>query len=240
MKKLSLVFTIGIIALLLIAALPLYAGTTSWSGRLENPDPSWDRVDDVDCGPAYGYIEWYDTQVFSVDTIGTYTIEMIAMTGDISPDGLFALYDTTFNPANPTGNCIATDDDSAGGLSPKLMVSLQAGRTYVLVTTQCCDGLDAGEEMNYTNQITGPGNIALTAALAAAPGNCPFPLPAGLTQGVITETTSAFWAADSTATTNVVLPVGSHWWILGTSGGYVNLWISCQGTPVWVPADTVS
>lgn len=31
------------------------------------------------------------------------------------------------------------------------------------MTTQCCDGIDPGEEMNYTNQIAGPGNLVTQA-----------------------------------------------------------------------------
>jgi len=235
MKKSTLVLnTIITLTMMIIAAAPVFAGTTSWSGTLQNPDPSVAHVGNG-CFGVSSYVEWYDTQVFSVDTTGTYTITMTAMTGSATPDGFYALYATAFNPANVIGNCVATDDDGGGGLVPKMTVSLQAGQTYVLVTTQCCDGTDAGQEIGYTNEIAGPGNIFLPGAATA----CAYPLPSGLTQGVITQTTSAFWAANSSATTNVVLPVGSHWWILGTSGDYVNLWITCQGTPVWVPASTV-
>lgn len=235
MKKSLFVFTLLLIATF-AATTPLYAGTVSWSGRLENPDSIWFRVDDG-CGPATTNDEWYDTQVFSVDTAGNYTIDMIAMSGSISPDGYYALYDTSFDPSNPTANCIGTDDDSGGGLVPSLTAALQAGRTYILVTTQCCDGVSAGEEMNYTNEITGPGNITFG---VFAVGGCTYPLPQGLSQGLINATVTALWEADATKTTNVVIPGGSSWFIMATEGDYVQLWIACQGSPVWVPASAVS
>ena len=102
---------------------------------------------------------------FSVDTGGSYTITMTAATGP-SPDGFFALYETRFDPANPQTNCKTTNDDIGSGFSPSIVFTLQAGRTYVLVTTQCCDGTTAGEEIGYTNEITGPGNAALFSSLA--------------------------------------------------------------------------
>jgi hypothetical protein len=215
----------------LMIALPVLAGIVSWSGRLENPDPVWDRVED-DCSGPSGYVEWYDVQPFYVDVTGDYTIEMTTMTGDISPDGFYALYDTSFDAASPAANCLQTDDDSGVGLAPAMTASLEAGRVYVLVTTQCCDGTDPGEEMDYTNEISGPGTVTL--GIPDDSVSCTYPLPAGLAQGRLNRTVSALWAPDPSAETNVVLPGGSAWHVLQTEGDYAQLYIACEGEPVWV------
>lgn len=230
MKKSLVVGIALLITLVFIAALPVFAGTVSWSGSLQAPDPSWTRIGN-DCVGVEPDVEWYDLQLISVDVSGDYTFEMVAMDGPLSPDGYYVLYDGGFNPASPYANCIVTDDDSGSGLAPKMTVNLVAGRTYTLMTTQCCDGTGPEDEMTYTNQITGPGNISLL----AAPGACPFPLPSGSPTGRMNQTVSALWAADPAATTNVTLPAGSSWRIIGTSGDYVRLWIACQANPVWVP-----
>lgn len=54
---------------------------------------------------------------------------MTLMTGSISPDGFYALYEPSFNPASPQTNCV-TMDDSGPGLAPMMTVNLQAGRIY--------------------------------------------------------------------------------------------------------------
>lgn len=90
---------------------------------------------------------------------------MIASTGTLSPDGFYALYETSFSPTSPQTHCKATDDDSGPGIAPELTINLQAGFTYVLVTTQCCDGTLSGEEMNYNSDLRN-GNVALTSNLA--------------------------------------------------------------------------
>lgn len=166
MKKVALALRLLLAcAALLVVAAPVFAGTSSWSGRVESSDPTWFHPGNG-CGAAVVGAEWFDTQLFSVDASGSYTITMTASTGAISPDGFFALYDTRFDPASPQAACMTTDDDSGPGAAPALTVTLLAGHTYVLVTTQCCDGLAAGQEMNYTNTMTGPGNIALFSSLA--------------------------------------------------------------------------
>jgi len=151
-------------ALLGCAAVDAMAGTMSWSGRLENPDPTGYRA--LNCFTPAIVSEWFDAQGFSVDASGVYTIEMTALTGG-DTDGFYALYEKRFDANNPLQNCIATDDDSGVDHAPLLNVELQTGRTYILVTTQCCSGFGPGKEINYTNTITGPGNAVLAGSLAA-------------------------------------------------------------------------
>ncbi len=156
---------IAVFCVVLAVAGPALAGTTSWSGRLDNADPKWNRVGNG-CGvTAVPLIEWHDAQPFSVDVTGSYTIAMTALTGG-SADAFYALYDLRFDAANPTANCLATNDDGGPGLAPELIVNLVAGRTYVLVTSPCCSGTAPGSELDYTNAITGPGFASLFSSLA--------------------------------------------------------------------------
>lgn len=133
------------------------ADTVTWSGTLETGDPTWSRPS---CAGGGGNTEWWDAQPFTVSADGAYSFEMTSSAGT-GPDGYFLVYLQTFDPTAPTTGCIAEDDDSGTGLNPVLSATLTAGVTYWLLTTQCCDGVTAGQEMSYTNAITGPGAVTL-------------------------------------------------------------------------------
>jgi hypothetical protein len=97
MKKVfALISPLVVLLLLALLAMPAFAGSVSFSGSLQNPDPTWDRVD-VGCGGSTGIIEWYDVQQFYVSQNGTYTIEMTGLYGRLTRDGFFALYQNSFN-----------------------------------------------------------------------------------------------------------------------------------------------
>ncbi|UOQ56621.1 Ig-like domain-containing protein [Leucobacter allii] len=146
----------------ILAAAPAQAATVTWDGTLSDGDASWQRPSCTGVGPN---IEWFDTQDLSVDTDGVYTFQMLAQAplppSGTGADGYFLLYAAPFDPAAPLTNCIASDDDSGGGWLPRIVTELAAG-DYVLVTTQCCDGITPDQAMSYTNQVTGPGDIRLT------------------------------------------------------------------------------
>jgi len=69
-----------------------------------------------------------------------------------------------------------------------------------------------------------------------APGvPCTNPLPIGSVQGRVIVTLFAYYNPNPDSTTDVVIPGGTSWWIIGTDPGYYRIWIACEATPVWVP-----
>ena len=186
---------IGAVMIVLGSADLAAAGTQTFSGALAPGDTTWDRP--YCDGSLEGSIEFYDQQTFHVTVDGNYDITMPVMTGTISPDGYFLLYEESFDATSPATNCIAEDDDGgAGSLDPAILgIPLVANTNYVLVTTQCCDGTSADEGIAYTNDITGPGEIVLG----------PFQVATTTTTPTTTPTTAGT-TAPSTATTAVVAP----------------------------------
>ena len=73
----------------------------------------------------------------------------------------------------------------------------------------------------------------------AATGGCPSPLNSMAVQGRMLETVTAFASANAAATTDVVIPVGTAWWITAASNGYYRIWIACFASQVWVPASSM-
>ncbi len=73
-----------------------------------------------------------------------------------------------------------------------------------------------------------------------ATGGCATPLPDGSVQGRVAATVNALYEPRADATTNVVLPAGSSWWVIGAQGGFYKLWIACNAAPVWVSAGALS
>ena len=57
---------------------------------------------------------------------------------------------------------------------------------------------------------------------------------------MVVNTTNALWGPDAVDTTNIVLPAGSHWYVIGTQDGFSRLFITCQANPVWVAADNLA
>jgi len=47
------------------------------------------------------------------------------------------------------------------------------------------------------------------------------------------------FAPDPDALTTVFIPAGTSWWIMDARDGYYQLWITCEGTPLWVSTEFV-
>ncbi len=250
LRKVS--FTLLIFALLFIhigdfqTPTTVHAATTvSWSGTLASPDPTWDRVNTNCVGPS-SRIEWYDTQPFYVDATGLYTIDTTAMTGP-NPDNLFALYQNSFDPTQPSTNCVRADDDSGGMfLAPRIAgVTLTAGVQYILVTTQCCDGTTAGQEVNYTNQITGVGNITLgqialpgpsvPVGSAPRPGPDMIPIPDTAVVGQVLFDTPGYTLPLDGYTSFFTITAGKTLWVFGLDESLHFYKVVLAGHFFWLP-----
>jgi hypothetical protein len=69
---------------------------------------------------------------------------------------------------------------------------------------------------------------------------CPYPLsPTTLGQGRVIFPTQVFWDASYDTLTDVVLPVGTSWWIIEARDGFYKLFVACQAQYVWVPAEAL-
>ena len=116
----------------------------------------------------------FTTQVFSVSANDSCSIN------SVQPgwDGYIFVYQNTFDPLNQSANYVAGNDDGGGGIGTSDLagVPLNAGTTYILVTT----GFEAGEVGNFTNTINCPvANVSLAGAgieLTSAGSNTPVPV----------------------------------------------------------------
>jgi hypothetical protein len=52
--------------------------------------------------------------------------------------------------------------------------------------------------------------------------------------------TLAFYDPTLEATTDVLVPGGSAWWIINAQNGFYEIWIACFAEPVWVLANNMS
>jgi hypothetical protein len=208
------------------------------SGTLTTGDPTWDRPS---CTAYSGNTEWYDWYEFTVSVTGTYDIEIVGLTGDLD-DPYYLLYEDSFNPADPFTNCIAADDDggSYSELASGLSVNLTAGTTYILVTTQCCDGTTPGEDDGgYTNRIQLVLAEEEAAPVEPPPGPDMVPIPAGAVVGTFTEATALLYAPAADATTDTVITPGKTLWVFGLDASGMYYQVIMSGGYYWVPVGNI-
>jgi hypothetical protein len=95
------------------------------------PRPSPPGANSTTCSFIAGSIRNYQSVQFQVSVTGTYVFQMA------SPfDAMGYITTGSFTPGScATGTYIIGDDDSNGGLQPRLTVVLTAGTTYTLYTT---------------------------------------------------------------------------------------------------------
>ncbi len=151
---------------------------------------------------------------------------------------------TATSTATATGTLVAATATSTatatGTLVPATATSTAtATGTLVAATatsTATATGTLAGASATPTATATG----TLTVTPLPPPPNCPNPLPIASVQGRILATVPAYYLPDTTATTSVVIEVGTSWWVMDSDPGFYRLWIACEATPVWVEAQFVS
>ncbi len=95
---------------------------------------------------------YYEVLPISVSQTGTYNI-----TSQYSPnyDGYLQLFAGSFDPNNPCATYVNGDDDFGTIEFSQLIVTLQAGQMYYIVTSSY-NSYESGE---YTTTITGVGNV---------------------------------------------------------------------------------
>jgi len=104
-------------------------------------------------------------------------------------------------------------------------------------------------QSSLTMTCTGDSGPTPVVPVSGSPGGvstgvggrgCVAPIPSGASLTTVINTTTALWGPDAGDTTNVVLPAGSTWFVIGTQDGFDKLFITCQANPVWVAVENVS
>jgi hypothetical protein len=155
-------FSVAIILALVVMSVlvinPVAAGSVTYGGTLSATDPTFNRPLEGGGGLS-GNTTYFDLQAFSVDVSGLYTMTMTsgAFTPDTPDDGFFILYVEDMSASNPLLNYFNSDDAGGAGNLPQIVEYLDAGVTYVLVSTTF-DALNTG---SYSVDISGPGIVTL-------------------------------------------------------------------------------
>ncbi len=142
---------------------------TTFSGALGTCDPTYNRAFNVSTVSATGTNVFYEFQEFTVNLTGVYTL---SMTGSTIPDAHASIYRDSFNPAATLTNIVFVDDDSGPGVNPGFLnITLDAGVTYILVTSTLSNGLTG----SYTWTLSGAG--AYTLGTNSITPTCPTATP---------------------------------------------------------------
>ncbi len=132
---------------------------TPFVGTLDETDPIWTRpfVAGGVCNPSLTGVNIpYDTYNFSLDMDANLGAEVVTFTAP-SGDSFLCLYEDSFDPTDPCGNLVITNDDGGVGLLSQFDVMLNSGVEYILVvTTFNNNGNDFGD---YVVEITSEATL---------------------------------------------------------------------------------
>ncbi len=132
---------------------------TPFVGTLDETDPIWTRpfVAGGVCNPSLTGVNIpYDTYNFSLDMDANLGAEVVTFTAP-SGDSFLCLYEDSFDPTDPCGNLVITNDNGGVGLLSQFDVMLNSGVEYILVvTTFNNNGNDFGD---YVVEITSEATL---------------------------------------------------------------------------------
>lgn len=213
-----------LIVVIAAAVSVVYAGSATFSGTLSPGGATESVVAQIttpNCtGGIVAFSVLYAAHPFTVDADGVYTFS------EPGTESALYVYSGSFNPNSPVTNCVAASNSNP----INLVVNLTAGTQYYVVVIEDTFEQDG---MSYSINISGPGNII------GSSGACPYPLPAGSTVYSIPAGAPAFFAPDLGSQTTFAIPAGT-WYISQFSGDFAKVWIACEASPVWVPANAVA
>jgi hypothetical protein len=158
LKKLTIVFVVLTFFALIASAGPgtIFAGigiTTNFDGILTTDNtfirPDFNTLLAGD--DSYNYF----VRQLTPDATGTYSIAVTNCVPDLDPT--LYIYVGSFDPANPTVNLVAGDDDDGPGLYSLIEWDMTAGTKYFAVMST----FSTGETGHVYFSATGPGNMAV-------------------------------------------------------------------------------
>jgi hypothetical protein len=165
MKHHVIAAAIGLLALSGAAQAVTYTYTGLTGGA-----PSFNRPLSDFSGPSvFGVGSYYNSITFNVNVSGAYNF---LSTATLGWDNFLLLYSPVFTATTPLVNGLIGNDDFGGVGTSGFTFGLVAGTSYTLVTA----GFDGSSQPFpdfgvYTNTITGPGTVTVTAAVVPEPGS---------------------------------------------------------------------
>ncbi|MFN8530808.1 MAG: choice-of-anchor Q domain-containing protein [Anaerolineae bacterium] len=144
--------------------------------------------------------------------------------------------DTATNTATATATDTATDTPTSTPTdTPSATASATSSNTPTETAT-VTETSTATATLDLSLPTATPTATQTGTPTVPAPGvPCTNPLPIGSVQGRVIVTLFAYYNPNPASTTDIVIPGGTSWWIIGTEPGYYHIWIACEATPVWVP-----
>ncbi len=232
MIKRTLISFTALLILMSLGVTAAFANSVSFSGTFSPSDPTLAvvTITTPDCKSQGSTQDRYHAHRFTVTVTGGYNFS-VASTGG----GLAHMYimDSGFNPAAALPNCIAGASNNPTQLTG---VNLTAGATYYLVIF---DDTFTQDTPGYSGSADGEGDIVFDSAASASANLCAYQLPLGSAVYSVPAGAPTFFAADIADKTNFDLPAGT-WWISEFTGDFAKVWISCQATPFYIPANAVA
>lgn len=147
--------------LLLALALPGWGWSFNYTATTAGA-PTWHRpIESLGFLSLLGTNVPYHAQTFVAPTTDTYTIASLATGGW---DNFLVLYQGSFNAAAPLANAIQANDDFGFIGQSRMVRSLTAGTTYVVVTTGFLNGSSGGFYNVVHDSVPEPSTWMLMAA----------------------------------------------------------------------------
>lgn len=109
----------------------------------------------------------YGTSTFTTSTAATYSFTVTAVGDPSLNDPFLAVYQGSFDPANPTVNLVGCNDDANSSLFSEFSATLNASTTYVMVATIYYDGAASGTVTFSTGIVPSLALANLSVALGA-------------------------------------------------------------------------
>ena len=138
------IYTAGLCGLLLLSTAQVLADHVIFSGEFDGTELTAQEPLGICAGPPLGYDK---SEPFQVSVSGDYQYADASVPIDI--DMLFAVYQGSYDPSNPSLNLVAAFDDAG-------VLALQTGTNYIAVAQTLCSN-DLGV---WIATLSGPGAVS--------------------------------------------------------------------------------
>jgi hypothetical protein len=191
-------------------------------GALDANDSTYNRMFGNCTGvSATGTNVFYDTLTISNDSagVGSFVVETsgVGTPGTCGVDTFLTVYSPTFDPANPAGNCVISNDDGGASLCSNVTFALALGDTAVVVVTSFSNGALLDYQVNFDGTTGDPLVVGLQVE-GAIESTIGFRFPDGSVQVTAFSGVSALEAAaaDSDEVGSRVLGACAVGWSIGS------------------------